>query len=107
MRPLERTYFITDVLEDTARAQRMCQLQRAYLRTAREQRMCQSQRTYPTDVLEVTARAQNVIRTCLSAVEPAESAALAFIVCECLKRKKNRKWRVHPIIAVTHCDEHF
>jgi hypothetical protein len=62
---------------------------------------------FMSDVLEDTARMQNVIRTCQFAMWPEESAAIAFLVCEYLKGKVNRKWRVHPINAERHRNGHM
>jgi hypothetical protein len=39
-------------------------------------------------------------------MEPEESVAFTFLVCEYLKGK-NRKWWVHPINAVRHCGGQF
>jgi hypothetical protein len=41
-------------------------------------------------------------------MEPEETLAVAFLVCEYLKGNVNRKWWwVHPIDAVRHHDGHF
>jgi hypothetical protein len=40
-------------------------------------------------------------------MEPQESAAFAFLVREYAKENKNRKWRVHPMNAVSDRDGHF
>jgi hypothetical protein len=60
-----------------------------------------------TNVLEDITRTQNVICSCLFAMEPEESVTSAFLVCEYLKGKKNIKWCVHPINAVRQCDGKF
>jgi hypothetical protein len=74
----------------------------------RAYRMRPVQRTYiMTDVLEDTTGAEIVIGSCLFAMEPQESAAFAFLICDYSKGYKNRKWRVHPMNAVRYRDGNF
>jgi hypothetical protein len=59
------------------------------------------------DVLEDIAWAQNVILSCLFAMEPEESVAFAFLLCGYLVQKKKRNLWVHSINAARHCDGYF